>query len=161
MKNKAILFICATLISVTSAISQGPPEEGNVKQKEASRAKKIAVLTDKLQLTPEESEEFWPVYKERNEKLKANRKNFKAKKPHEEIEKMSDSEVKELIQQGFVVKRKALDIQEAYNEKFMDILGPKRTGKLYHLEHEFKKHHQRPGGHQGPRLDKAPPPGGE
>lgn len=129
----------------------GPGPKGQKMSKEEKDAKMIGFLTEKLELTAAEAEEFWPVFNEYREKLKGNHQAFKDQKPEKEmkLDDMSDAEVRELIDNGFKMKENDLAIKKEYNEKFIEILGVKRTAKLYHLEKEFKQN-QKDKGPQGP-----------
>ncbi|CAG5087624.1 hypothetical protein CRYO30217_03530 [Parvicella tangerina] len=142
------------LIGSTSMVAQGHgPKEGKM-SKEEKDAKMIGFLTEKLDITSEEAEDFWPVFNAYREALKDNHKSFKGEKPGKDVklDDMTDAEVRELIDNGFKMKERDLEIKKEYNEKFINILGVKRTAKLYHLEKEFRKNLKG----KGPQ---GPPPG--
>jgi len=111
-------------------------------RKEEKKAQKIAFITERLALTPEESKAFWPVYDQRNEERKAALKAIRGDRkenPRKKLEEMSDAEVKILLDNMIKAKQAELDIQKKYNDKFLAILPPKKVAKLYHVEREFKK----------------------
>lgn len=151
MKKGIWLLMLLFIVGSASMVAQGKPAEKM--SKEDKEAKMVGFLTEKLALTTDEAEKFWPVYKEMREKLKENRQAFKGKKSDKDtnIDDLSDAEVKELLDNGFKLKENDLAIKKEYNEKFIGIIGVKRTAKLYHLEHEFGKGHKGEGGpHKGP-----------
>lgn len=158
MKKLGLILMMFLTIGSTSLVAQGPggPKGGKM-TKEEKQAKMVGFLTEKLALTTEEAEEFWPVFNEMKEKLKENRKAFKGDKPEQgtKLDDMSDEEVRMLIDNGFKMKENDLAIKKEYNEKFINIIGVKRTAKLYHLEKEFMKN-QKGGPNKGPQ---GPPPG--
>ncbi len=112
-------------------------------KKEERKAQKIAFITERLTLTPEESKALWPVYEQREEDRKAARKRIKGEKkdhPKKKIEEMTDAEVKMLLNKTLERKEADLIIDKKYNEKFLSILPPKKVAKLYHIEREFRKY---------------------
>lgn len=157
MKKLGLVLMMFLAIGSTSLVAQGPggPKGGKM-TKEEKEAKMVGFITEKLALTPEEAKDFWPVFNEMKEKLKENRKAFKDDKPSKDmkLDDMSDEEVRTLIDNGFKMKENDLAIKKEYNEKFINIIGVKRTAKLYHLEKEFKKNQK-----EGPKGPQGPPPG--
>jgi hypothetical protein len=110
------------------------------------KAQKIAFITERLALTPEESKVFWPVYEAKKEAKKKMMKALKGDRktnPRKKIEEMSDEEVKEMLENSLKIKQGSLDIDKEYNAKFLAILPPKKVAKLYHVEREFNKHRKK------------------
>jgi hypothetical protein len=106
------------------------------------KAQKIAFITERLGLTPDESKAFWPVYEAKNEAKKKMVKSIKGDRkanPRKKMEEMTDEEVKAMLNKMIELKQVELDIQKEYNAKFLAILPPKKVAKLYHVEREFKK----------------------
>lgn len=140
MKKVGLMMMMLLMIGSASVLAQGPGPKGEKMTKEEKEAKMIGFLTEKLSLTSAEAEEFWPVFNELKEKIKENHKSFKGEKPKDiKLDDMTDEEVRALIDNGFKMKENDLLLRKEYNEKFIDVIGVKRTAKLYHLEKEFKK----------------------
>jgi hypothetical protein len=155
MKKLSLLMAMFLLVGIGSAAAQKDSEAKA--SKEEMEAKKVAFITEKLALTKEESEKFWPVYNEKEAKTKELRKEFRDAKPgkEEKLDDMTDAQVKELLDKGFELKEKDLALDKEYNQKFIDIIGVKRTAKLYHMKNEFKKNHE--GGAGNKPVHKGPP----
>jgi hypothetical protein len=133
MKLKTIITL-ALVLFITTTFAQ--------KNKQERKAKRIAFITQFLELTPDESKAFWPVYEEKLKKQQEKRKLFrKSKKQNKKkLEEMSDTEVLELINNTLAIRQAQLEIDREYNNKFLKILPPKKVAKLYHLEKKFRKH---------------------
>lgn len=146
MKTK-ILMLAMVLIGVMStAFGQEVHKKEN--KKEVRKAQKIAFITERLELTPEESKAFWPLYEAREKDRREAIKRIKGdKKDKKKIEEMSDAEVKELLNKTIEIRQVQLNIFKQYNDKFLSVLPPKKVAKLYHLEKEFKKHRKQEKGH--------------
>ena len=157
MKTITKLSAIALLLFIaTSLAAQGP---GNRQQnRERIEAQKVAFITERLELTPAEAQQFWPVYNEFDAKRRElNREFKKAVDPENiDIDKMSDKDAEELADQTLIHAQKLLDLRKEYHAKFKSILPPKKLLKLYDTEREFQKmlmdrlRDKKPGGPGGP-----------
>lgn len=139
MKNIITLLLSTLIASFSFAQPEGKPV--NKDRKEQMKAKKVAFITEKLELTEEESAAFWPVYNQMEEDLHTLRTNFrKERKSDKKLEDMTDEEVDALMTKAFDFKQKELDIKKRYHVKFKQVLPVRKVAKLYHLEKEFRKH---------------------
>ena len=148
MKN---IFITIYPIVATFYLTnaQGPHHHGNYEQ---LKAQKVAFITERLDLTPNEAQLFWPLYNELEKKidaLKDDRRSLKQVCGKElESSTMSDKEI-EVIADNFVKGQlQEAKLLEEYHLKFKKILPPRKILLLYHTENEFKRHllHQIKGG---------------
>lgn len=117
------------------------PRPEQQEKKENIESMKIAFLTKKLELTPEEAQRFWPVYNEYSAKIQENRKKRRQdlKYAKENFDEMSDKEVEQAVENEMNFRQKELDIQKEYNTKFKSVLPIKKVAKLYAAEEQFKK----------------------
>jgi CO/xanthine dehydrogenase Mo-binding subunit len=106
-------------------------------------AYKVSYLKEKLELSPEESKIFWPIYTawtteqaalraERREKMISFRKIT-------EIEDLSDTEVQSLINNELNFKQRDLNIERKYYNKLKSSLPIKTVGKYYRAQETFKR----------------------
>lgn len=101
---------------------------------------RVAFINNKVNLSSQEAQLFWPLYNELNDKLdnlkKAYRinfiKNFNA-------ESISDKEAEALLTAEFVLKQKELDLHKEYYEKYKKILPIKKIALIKMAENDFKK----------------------
>jgi hypothetical protein len=142
MKKLSLLMAMFLLIGVGSSTAQKKDKVEIKAQKEEMEAKKVAFITEKLELQPVEAEKFWAIYHEKEEKQKEIRKEFRSAKPEKDqkVDDMTDAEVTVLLNKGFELKEKNLALDKEYNQKFIDVIGVKKTAKLYHVRNEFRKH---------------------
>jgi len=131
MKN--IIFVFAIVISAINfsfAQNDGP-------RAERVKAMKAAYITTELELSTEESEKFWPVYNEFQEKLKSLRVNkWKGKSS---LSDLSDAEAMELMEKQFDLEEERIRVSRDYAKRLSTIISPKRLIKLREAEREFKK----------------------
>lgn len=95
-------------------------------------------IKKKLELTANESEKFWPVYNEYNDKVKALRKNLR-----QSIKKapanLSEKEAEDLYQLDQKSKQAEADIHKQYNDRIKGIIGVQKVIILRKAEEEFKQ----------------------
>lgn len=144
---KTILLITGvTLSGIINAQSMGPPpppnEQNNHHQekRENLEAMKIAFLTKKLDLTPEEAQLFWPVYNQYKDKMEEARRKRKTehKEAKRNFDEMSEKDVEQAVDGEIAFRQKELDIQKEYHSKFKSVLPIKKVAKLYEAEEQFK-----------------------
>lgn len=134
-----LIWALIPLLFVSTAFSQGP---GNDKERDDKiEALKVGFITKELNLTASEAEKFWPVYNEMDAKMKELRQG--CRKINQELkdseEKMTNDDAKKKLNTLFENDQKELDLKKEYSEKFIKIIGEKRTLKLLSLEHEFRR----------------------
>lgn len=148
---KAALLGTAFLFT-SAAFAQGPGQrpprseekgrqQGQQDKKEDIDAMKIAYITKELSLTPEEAQLFWPVYNQYNDKLQDLRKKRmdNSKETKENVDKMTDKEVEQSIDNDLISRQKELDLRKEYAAKFKAVLPVKKVAKLYQAEEQFKR----------------------
>ncbi len=106
------------------------------------RAEKISFLTEKLELTPEEAQKFWPVYnlfeKERGE-LFGQKREIEKKFRDDDIS-LSDKEIIKLIDKMVAMSQAETDLMKKYNKELLEVIPPQKVLILFNMEHEFRMH---------------------
>ncbi len=138
-----VKFLATTILACLFYLPATAQSKGNARQqekKENIEAMKIAFLTKKLDLTPEEAQKFWPVYNQYTDKLQELRKKRRqdGREAKQNMDDLSDKEIEQIIDADLAAKQKELDIQKEYNVKFKAILPIKKVAKLYAAEEQFK-----------------------
>lgn len=145
MKNsiiKSAALIAALILSVT-AFAIPPQNQGPKKDwREKIKAEKVAFLTTRMDLTPQEAEKFWPVY---NQLEKENHNNFnQLMGAYRELEKAiqnnaGKAEVEKLLKAYIKAKDESAGQEAANMKKYLDILPADKVAKLYVGEEEFRR----------------------
>jgi hypothetical protein len=84
------------------------------------QAYKIAFLTKKLNLSPEEAQRFWPIYNKYEAELRTARREDRQNKASE-----------------IVTEEKILNIRKKYNGEFTKALSTEKVNTLFKSEKEF------------------------
>lgn len=130
------LFIIAFLIISVSSFAQK-----NEKMRERIKAQKIAFITDKLELTPEEAQKFWPIYNAYEAKVdKIKSKDLKAikMKIHKNTD-ISDKEADQLLEKLLKSEAEMNATKVKLVKDLRTILSSKKIIQLKSIEHQFHK----------------------
>jgi len=140
MKNKFLYLIITALFVIPAHVFAQENNTEHQDRWDRFRAEKISFLTDKLDLSPEEAQKFWPVYnemdKERSE-IERVRRDLD-KQVREATEKLSDAKVIKLTRDYASNAENEGALVTKYNEKFLKILPPQKVLMLYKAENEFR-----------------------
>jgi Spy/CpxP family protein refolding chaperone len=138
MKNlQIVVFILlsgiASFAQVDSATMQAkrdPKAMGKI------QALRIAYISEKVNLTPEQAEKFWPIYHEFAEERSKLRKQLR------DIQRSSSTSDpkadKNLIKNSFDIKQKELDLKKNYSDKFLKIISARQVISLRQAEQDFR-----------------------
>ncbi len=117
------------------SFAQKPEGRGGERMKRLE-SYKIAFLSEKLALTPEEAEKFWPIYRQFQEQRKT---LVKTSKPAKLLADMNDAEADNFIAAQLDKEEKILQLKKEYVKKLKGVIPSKKIAKLQRLETEFKK----------------------
>jgi hypothetical protein len=140
-----LLFTSSSIIFAQPPSPAAPADaraERQNNKKEKIEAQKVAFITKKINLTPEEAQQFWPVYNQFENKIDELRKNRRRdlKQAKGNIDELTDKEVEQLVDNEILFKQKEIDLQKEYLPKFKAILSIKKIAKLYEAEEQFKRY---------------------
>lgn len=109
-------------------------DEGPLTQR--IQAQKVAFITDKLQLTPDEAQQFWPVYNQYESDLKQIRQKYR---PDANFLTMSDLDAEKHVLSLFDREQEELNLKKDYFLRFKKILPIRKIAMLLRAELEFKE----------------------
>lgn len=104
------------------------------------KAQKIAFFTEKLSLTPEEAQRFWPVYNlywEKKNKIILERRETMAY-CEKNLSRMSTKEIKAIADKYVGYQKQEAELLIEFNGRFQKILPVEKVMKLYIADNEFK-----------------------
>jgi Spy/CpxP family protein refolding chaperone len=136
MKTRKIIITLFSVlfIPVVSLWAQVPSRA------EKLNAQRVAFITEKLQLTPDEAQRFWPVYNEyRSKRMKIEQEKtalFRKYSLSRENE-ITDEEARQVADEYVSLEKKQADLLVEYNARFQKVLPPRKVLKLYRAEKQF------------------------
>ena len=120
------------------------PVAGQIRQNsvlEKIQAKKVAFFNEKLQLTPNQSAEFWPVYNDytnRKNLINQERNNLMTYFVQNE-KNLSNKETSEILDKLLDFQLKETELTETYSAKFKEFLPDTKIIMIFVAEIQFKK----------------------
>lgn len=132
--KKSLLFLLGLAFSI-SGYSQNFKDYMEV-QASALKTEKKAVVTQVMQFSEEESEVFWPLYNEFQEKLSVlNKERFDILVLYaENYETMTNELAEELMERNLEMRKDKAALDKKYFKKFSKILESKRAVKYMQVE---------------------------
>jgi hypothetical protein len=137
---KKLIFITLGIFLLTQSGMAQPCQE--FKERRAKiQAMKIAYVTEKMQLTPEEAQVFWPVYNEFEQKRIDIEMNLsdQVQKKRPDIEQMSDAEIDTFLKNRILQEEQIILLKKEYHEKLKKVISVRKIYNLYEAEAGFKR----------------------
>ncbi len=162
MKRLITLALAALFAAPLFAQHEGPGPQHLREKKEKVDAMKAAFITQELDLTAEEAQKFWPVFNEMDKLIEAIRmeeatKRIEMREAGKTIEDLSDAELEAMMKKMFDHEEAILMIKRDYHQKFIKVLGIKRTAMLYQAERKFQRELMRKTRKEQPRQREPMP----
>lgn len=134
MKQISTYLFLALIGCCIASTSYGQPAA----REERIENLKIAFITEKLDLSVEESQRFWPLYNAFNKERKANKKAMREVKNKMKTT-TSTQEMVQWIDQLAELKARDVKAEAEFTKASLPVLGIEKTKRLAQLEDEFKK----------------------
>jgi hypothetical protein len=107
-------------------------------EKDKIEALHVSFISKKLGLSSSESEKFWPLYNEYNDKVKALRMNVRLNL-RKWSDNVTDAETEEIYLLMVRSRQAEADLYRQYMEKIRQLIGVRKSVKLQIAEDEFKR----------------------
>jgi Spy/CpxP family protein refolding chaperone len=140
MKKIFILGLC--LLSGWAAFAQEQPDPEiaqDPKVQEKIKNLRIAYISDKLGLTPEQAEKFWPVYREYSDKRRDIRQEFVESRKEIKNDNPDQAKQEELVKLGLALKQRELDLEKVYSERLLKVITAQQMLNLRRAEGDFQR----------------------
>jgi len=132
MKKITSILLFTILLFTVKSQAQGGDRQERIEQL------KVAFITEKLDLSDQEAEKFWPVFNDFSAQRKATKKSIRDLKKKLEFS-YTPNDIISLSDQIATLDKKEIDLKNQLVKDVLPILGPAKTVKLAGLEEEFKK----------------------
>jgi len=149
--KKTIILNVVILFFGMAAYAQKPTTEYDKEKLEAAR---VAFITNRLDLKPEQAEKFWPLFNQYNEE----RRKMMGKVStlnRESMQELTETRAKEIIQKRFSIQQQLLDMEKLFMDEITKVISPQQAIKLGGVNREFTRqvYQRHRGGRNGGSKD--------
>ena len=127
-----------SIVLILFFISFGSYAQNREAMKKIESAR-IALITERLGLTPAQAEKFWPVYREYNMERREIRKQFRDARLGLDMKNLSEEQSKDLVQKGIEMKQKELNLEKEYSGRLTEVISTQQLFKLKNAEKDFQQ----------------------
>ncbi|HEX8425328.1 hypothetical protein [Hymenobacter sp.] len=132
---RSLLLLC--LLATLPAVAQQGSEGRQARMSQLENAK-IAYITEKVSLTPDQAQRFWPVYNEYSAKRRELYRSMR-KLRIDDQNPPSDAQIKENLTKGLALRQQEVDLEKDYFNKFQKVITIRQVGQLFQAERQFTK----------------------
>jgi Spy/CpxP family protein refolding chaperone len=133
MKNLICTFLL--VFFTLSVMAQG--QRKNYDQEKYESAK-VAFVTNRLDLKPEQAERFWPVYNKYTEERRSMMKEI-SMISKEGTESINENKAKELLEKKFNLQQKLLTREKEFYSEITKFISAQQALKLTEINKEFAR----------------------
>ncbi|UCG28607.1 MAG: hypothetical protein JSV24_04415 [Bacteroidales bacterium] len=133
---KTIISLCLLVIHAASGAAQDIPPD----RMERFNAQRVAFFTERLRLTSEEAQVFWPIYYEYQDeknRIIEERKEM-TRNLVQNQRTLSDAEIEQIGDKYVESVKKEAELLEIYHSKFKETLPIRKVMRIYSTETQFK-----------------------
>jgi len=129
-----ITIICIVLIFPLYAQQSNQHE-----MQEKIKAARIGMITERLNLTPEQAQKFWPLYNEFTGKKREVRRELNQALKNVDRENATEQEMRDLVELRLHVKQKELDLERLYSSRLLNVISTEQLVRLSKAESDFRQ----------------------
>lgn len=137
--KKLFTIILVSLLTLPAWSQEDELAKMDPKAQEKIKAARIAFITDRLGLTPEEAERFWPIYREFSNKRMELRQQFEQVRKNPDPAKPKEEAERELVELGLQLKQQELDLEKDYSKRILTAIPAQKLMALKTAEDDFRR----------------------
>jgi hypothetical protein len=128
-------LLTTTFILLFAMLAQAQDEE----TREKIEAARIAFITERLELTPDQAEKFWPLYREYTQKRQELQNEFREVRGQVNKNDLTEEESKKLVELGLRFKDRESELHRTYSERLTRVITNRQLLQLRKTEDDFRR----------------------
>jgi hypothetical protein len=135
---RAFLVWAFMMMMGIAGLAQDEPQSlQDPKVQERIKALRVAYITEKLGLSAEQAEKFWPVYREYAEKRNAIRDEFRQASKGIDPKNINSEQQQRLLDLNHKMKQQELDLEKDYSARLIRVISAQQLMNLGKAERDF------------------------
>ena len=136
--HKIWLLAGLMLAMLSFSASHAQAQRQNEEELKKIENAKVAIITNRLNLTPEQSKGFWPIYNEFSQKRRDMNRSMR------EIIKgkgvaATDDQALNSLKEVQDLKQKQIELEKDCQERLLTVISAKQLTELYNAERDFNE----------------------
>ena len=111
----------------------------DVSAREKIETARIALITERLGLSPEQAQKFWPLYNEFRQKNEGLKKEYESARNEIDPKTASDDDKRRLLNLGLKLKEQKVDLEKDYSQRMLRIITAQQLMSLRKAEDDFRR----------------------
>ena len=99
---------------------------------------KIAFITNRVSLTQDQAQKFWPLYNEFSDRRREFNRSGRLLR-RDITEGMTDQQLRDNFTQSFNTRQQELNLEKEYFEKFQRVISLRQVAQLFQAERDFTR----------------------
>lgn len=128
---KIILLSYWMLAMIISSVAQDRPNTDRIERA------RVTYINEQLNLTPEQAEKFWPLYREYAERRKGLQEEYK-----NAVQRLgpdaTDEDKRKVIELGTQLKQRGVEMERDYSDRLMRVINAQQMLNLRQAEENFR-----------------------
>lgn len=134
MKNAWIGWLIVLTLTAHVAGAQNDPSG-----RQRIESAKIGMITNRLNLTPDQAPQFWAIYNEYNGKKQELNRRVRQLNNDPSRSGLSNDQLMNGLREVNATKQKLADLDDEYMSRFLKVISPAQLAELYKTEQVFNK----------------------
>ena len=132
---KKLLTIYLILLA-TFAQSQETKHSNALSKLESAR---IALITERLGLSPDQAQQFWPIYNEYAEQRRGIQLEYRSTRQGMDMNNLTEEQSRVLVKARIAGQQRQLNLESTYSDRLMEIISNRQLVALRRAEDDFRQ----------------------
>ncbi len=132
---KKLLTIYLILLA-TFAQSQETKQSNSLSKLESAR---IALISERLGLTPDQAQKFWPIYNEYAEQRRSIQLEYKQSRQGMDLNNLTEEQSRALVNARIDGRQRQLNLEAKYSDRLRKVISDRQILALGRAEEDFRQ----------------------
>jgi len=134
-------FVITLLMVVVGSTSWVNAQDNRMDKKAMQQieAARIGMITERLGLSPDQAQRFWPMYNEFSQKRREIRSQLNEARKGIDPNNLSDQDSQRLMELSLEMRQSEVNLEREYTGKLRDVISAQQVLALRKAEDDFRK----------------------